>query len=327
MFSKDRTHPVLMTLAVSACALALGGCLEDQGQTTNGFAEPGAPGGNSGNSGNSAPLISGVPPTDISIGEVYSFTPTATDSDGDKLTFSVENKPDWARFDSASGKLSGQPTLGMAGDYRDIRISVSDGEAKASLPRFAIEVVEEPTPTNNSAPVISGIPQGTATADYFYDFTPQASDPDGDTLTFSVQNLPNWASFNTSTGKVTGMPRMGDVGTFANILVSVSDGTDTTSLRAFAITVNEMGVLSTTLSWTPPTENEDGSQLMDLAGYKIYWGNRSGNYTKSVTISNPGMSSYVVENLPAGRLEFVATSFNTAGVESEYSNPMTKVLN
>ncbi len=46
-----------------------------------------------------------------------------------------------------------------------------------------------------------------------------------------------------------------------------------------------------------------------------------------MTINNPGVSSYVVENLPAGTLEFVATSFNDDGIESEYSNPMTKVVN
>lgn len=321
MLSKERTYPVVMTLTVAACALALGGCLESQGQTTNGFADPGTP------SGNSAPLISGVPGTDIAIGEMYSFIPTATDSDGDKLTFSVENRPDWANFDSESGELSGQPTLGMAGDYRDIRISVSDGEDSAALPRFSVRVAEDQTPVTNSAPVISGLPPSTATADYYYDFTPQASDPDGDTLSFSVQNLPTWVSFDTRSGEMSGKPRMADVGIFSNILVSVSDGQETTSLRAFSITVDEMGVLSTTLTWTPPTQNEDGSALTDLAGYNFYWGNRPGDYTKSARIDSAGVSSFVVENLPAGTLEFVATSFNSAGIESDYSNPMTKVVN
>ncbi len=321
MFSKDRTHSVLMTLAVSASALTLAGCLSDEGQGTNGFAEPGAP------SGNAAPLISGLPGTDVAIGETYTFTPSATDADGDELTFSVQNKPEWASFDTGSGELSGQPTLGMAGDYRDIRISVSDGEAKASLPRFSITVAENSEPDNNGAPTIDGQPPATATADYHYEFLPRASDPDGDALSFSVQNLPQWAAFDSRTGELSGMPGMGDVGTFSNILISVSDGEKSTSLRAFAINVNEEGIHSTTLSWTAPTENEDGSQLMDLAGYKIYWGNIPGDYTKSVTINNPGISSYVVENLPAGTLEFVATSFNDAGIESEYSNPMTKVVN
>ena len=322
MYRKERTNPAVTTLVISTLALALGGCLEsEEGESWNRNADPNA------SAGNATPLISGIPSTDVAIGEVYSFTPTATDPDGDKLTFSIDNKPAWANFNSESGELSGQLALGTAGDYRDIRISVSDGESKASLPRFSIRVTENSTPSSNAAPVISGSPPSTATADYFYDFVPGASDPDGDALTFSVQNLPAWASFDTRTGEITGKPRMSDVGTFSNILVSVSDGTDSTSLRAFAITVEEMGVLSATLSWTPPTENEDGSQLVDLAGYKIYWGNRPGTYTKSVTIDNPGMSSFVVENLPAGTLEFVATSFNDTGIESDYSNPIAKVVN
>jgi hypothetical protein len=321
MFSKDRKHPLLTTLAASACALTLGGCLESEGQGTNGFAEPRTP------SGNAAPLISGLPGTDIAVGESYSFTPTATDSDGDKLTFSVDNKPDWADFDTGSGELSGQPTLGMAGDYRDIRISVSDGDARASLPRFSIRVAENSEPDNNSAPTITGQPPATATAEYVYSFVPQASDPDGDALSFSVQNLPQWAAFDSRTGELSGMPGMADVRSFSNILISVTDGEKSTSLRAFAINVREDGIYSTTLSWNPPTENEDGTQLMDLAGYKLYWGNTPGNYTKSVRIENPGISSYVVENLPAGTMEFVATSFNDDGIESEYSNPMRKVVN
>ena len=66
--------------------------------------------------------------------------------------------------------------------------------------------------------------------------------------------------------------------------------------------------------------------LMDLAGYKLYWGTMPGVYTDSVTIDNPGLSSYVVDNLVPGTYEFVATAFNTSGVESTYSNPATKVL-
>ena len=46
-----------------------------------------------------------------------------------------------------------------------------------------------------------------------------------------------------------------------------------------------------------------------------------------VRIDNPGITSYVVDNLTVGTYEFVATSFNDAGVESVYSNPATKVVN
>ena len=45
-----------------------------------------------------------------------------------------------------------------------------------------------------------------------------------------------------------------------------------------------------------------------------------------MTIDNPGLSSYVVENLVPGTYEFVATSINALGVESVYSNSATKVV-
>ena len=83
---------------------------------------------------------------------------------------------------------------------------------------------------------------------------------------------------------------------------------------------------SATLNWTAPTRNEDGSALGDLAGYKLYWGTEPGSYPNSVTIDNPSVTTYVVENLTAGTYQFVATAFNTSGVESRFSNTATKTV-
>ena len=183
----------------------------------------------------------------------------------------------------------------------------------------------EPTPTN-SAPVISGNPTTAVNIGDLYSFVPNASDADGDSLTFSIANMPAWASFSAGSGELSGQPTLGDVGVYQNIRISVSDGTATASLPSFAISVDQTGTLSTTLSWTAPTENEDGTLLEDLAGYKLYWGTTSGVYTNSVTIDNAGITTYVVDNLAPGTYEFVATAFNRSGVESRYSNPATKVL-
>jgi len=182
-------------------------------------------------------------------------------------------------------------------------------------------------PSDNGPPVISGNPTAAVKIGDFYSFSPSASDPDGDKLTFAIRNQPRWADFNKATGKLSGYPTLGDVGTYKDISISVSDDTVTASLPRFSISVDQVGMLSTTLSWNPPTQNDDGTALVDLAGYKIYWGTTPGNYTRSVTINNPGLTTYVVDNLSAGTYEFVATSFNTSGVESVYSNPATKVVN
>ena len=58
---------------------------------------------------NTAPTISGNPATSVVEGENYSFSPIATDVDGDNLTFNVANLPAWASFDTASGTISGTP--------------------------------------------------------------------------------------------------------------------------------------------------------------------------------------------------------------------------
>ena len=176
------------------------------------------------------------------------------------------------------------------------------------------------TPTN-SAPVISGNSTTAVNIGDLYSFVPTASDADGDALTFSIENKPTWASFSSGTGELSGQPTLGDVSVYQNIRISVTDGTDSASLQSFAVSVDQTGTLSTTLSWTAPTENESGSHLEDLAGYKLYWGTRSGAYTNSVTIDNPGITTYVVDNLAPGTYEFVATAFNRSGIESVYSNP------
>ena len=81
------------------------------------------------------------------------------------------------------------------------------------------------------------------------------------------------------------------------------------------------------ISWTPPTENTDGSSLSgDLAGYRIYYGNAPGDYTNSVIVEGAGMSSYMVENLAEGDWYFAMTAYNTLGIESSYSDEVYKAV-
>jgi hypothetical protein len=93
-----------------------------------------------------------------------------------------------------------------------------------------------PAPANNP-PTISGSPPAQVTVGAAYVFQPQASDPDGDALSFTVQNKPGWALFNTSTGRLSGTPGIADVGAQTGVAIAVSDGTATTSLSTFTLTV------------------------------------------------------------------------------------------
>ena len=181
-------------------------------------------------------------------------------------------------------------------------------------------------PAQNSPPTISGSPQAAVMMGVNYSFTPTASDPDGDTLTFSIQNQPSWSSFNTATGELAGQPSLADVGVFTQIVISVSDGIETASIPGYSITVSQAQLGSMTLSWTPPTTNTDGTALTNLAGYRIYYGSSEGTYPSMIDINTAGLSTIVVENLIPDTYYVVATSINAMGIESSYSNVAIKIV-
>ncbi len=270
---------------------------------------------------NHAPTISGAPATSVVAGSAYSFKPTATDVDGDTLTYSVANKPAWASFSASTGTLSGTPSTANAGTFSNIVISVSDGKATAALSPFAITVT-----VPNRAPTISGTPVTTAQADQPYSFKPTASDADGNTLTFSISNKPAWATFEASTGMLYGTPTAANVGTYSNIVITVSDGQLSAQLAAFSITVSPAPTKSVTLTWSVPTRNTDGSSLGDLAGFKVYYGTASGQYATTLSLPNATLSSVVIEGLTTGTWYFSIKSINTSGVESAYSGEVNAVL-
>jgi len=226
---------------------------------------------------NSAPVINGNPATVVAVGEIYQFLPVASDVDGDELVFNIENLPPWAGFNSATGEVSGTPGEENVGVTDGIRMSVSDGEDVVYLPTFSIvvtaETVSDPV-AENQAPVIFGTPETSVLVGELYQFSPSATDADGDSLTFSVENLPQWVSFNSSTGEMVGTPDNQHAGNTQNITVSVSDGIELVSLEGFnlqVIAVNNPPTgtplslqLSedTSLAVTPSVFDADGDSLI-----------------------------------------------------------------
>src|SRR5262249_51152866 len=132
--------------------------------------------------------ISGSPATSVTAGQIYSFTPSATDTYGRTLAFAVTNKPSWATFSGSTGQLSGTPSAGDVGTYSNIVIAVSDGWKSATLPAFAIQVLTGTGTTTSTPPTISGVPATIDAAGSPYSFQPTASGTSGTTLSFSVQN-------------------------------------------------------------------------------------------------------------------------------------------
>jgi hypothetical protein len=277
---------------------------------------------------NRAPTISGSPSASVVAGQPYSFVPSASDPDGNQLMFSVQNKPTWASFSTVNGAITGTPTSTNAGLYSNISIRVTDGSLSATLPSFAINVTVPPPPTappppENRPPTISGTPASSVTAGTAYTFAPVASDPDGNTLSFTISGKPTWATFSAQTGRLTGTPAAANVGTYASIVIRVSDGTTSVSLAPFTITVNAASLGSATLNWTAPTQNSDGTALTNLAGYRIVYGTSAGALSQTAQIANPSVTSYVVENLAPGTWYFALKSYTAAGLESVQTSPVS----
>jgi len=104
-------------------------------------------GGGSGGSGDLPQLDINYPPTisgeisDIRVGEALSFTPTSFDSNGDNLTFSISEKPDWLTFNTSTGSLSGEAPETALGDNYSLTIVVSDGQSQSSLGPLSFSVI------------------------------------------------------------------------------------------------------------------------------------------------------------------------------------------
>jgi putative Ig domain-containing protein len=271
---------------------------------------------------NRAPTITGTPLTSVTAGTAYQFRPVGNDPDGNTLRYSIQNQPSWATFSATTGRLAGTPTAANVGTTGSITISVTDNIATVSLPAFTIQV----NAAANRPPIIGGAPPTSLTVGGTYSFQPTASDPDGNTLTFRIDNMPTWAAFNQTTGALTGTPTAGDVGSFTGIVISVSDGTASVSLPAFAIAVQALATGSATVNWTAPTQNTDGSTYANPSGFRVVYGRSSGQLDQSATVNNPSLTTYTVENLATGAWYFAVKAVNAAGVESDISNVATKTI-
>src|SRR5690606_18142969 len=99
-------------------------------------------------------------------------------------------------------------------------------------------------------------------------------------------------------------------------------------ILALALVTGIAAAETATLTWVAPTENEDGSPLTDLDGYRIRYGcAQSGSYTETVELEDEAALSHVVEDLPSpATCYFVISAYNAAGIESRYPNEASKTF-
>ena len=274
---------------------------------------------------NYAPVISGAPvASTVTLGKAYVFKPSASDADRNPLTFTLKNRAYWMAFDAKTGAITGTPWV--KGAWSNITMSVSDGKYTKTLPAFSVTVVAAAAATNK-APTITGAPVVSATYGKDYLFTPKGADAEGNTLTYSIQNKPSWIAFNTSTGALKGTPWVKGSYTYANVIVSVSDGKSTASLPACNLVLSPVVVDGNAmLTWQAPIADEDGAALTDLAGFRVMYGTSPTAMTQKLEVPSPSLTSVSIEELSSGTYYFAVKAYMQSGAESALSQVVYKTI-
>lgn len=213
-------------------------------------------------------------------------------------------------------------SLLLTGCFEDAK-PADDAGGSATAPAPGSPPPGSGTPTNKP-PIISLASQSVLVGRELR-VRPTASDPDGQKLTFSIQNQPAWLKLDSRTGEIAGTPTEADVGMHEKIRLTVSDGQAQASVT-FSVTVTAVANGRASLSWEAPSQRADGTPLTDLAGFRIYYGTEPGNLRQVVEVKDPGARSWVVEDLTSGTWYFAATAFDAAGLESVRSNPASKKI-
>jgi hypothetical protein len=178
---------------------------------------------------NNAPLLSGVPNKSI-VGQVFIFTPLASDDNDDELTFSASNLPIWLNLNSTTGEITGTPQVSDVGIHDDITLTVSDGELSTGL-GVLITVVKAhmlPTLTTLSAQ---------ARTQEFFEFTLISQGEVNSIINYSAANLPAWLTLDEVTGLLSGIPTIEHVG--ETVLSITLDDDIVQSTSSFTIQVEK----------------------------------------------------------------------------------------
>ncbi len=216
---------------------------------------------------NSPPVLNNIPNKTARVGDNVNFVVSATDDDGDVLTYSAQNLPSGAEFNAQSNLFRWFPTASQIGTH-NVTFNVSDGNGGTDAQIVSITVEAVP----QQAPVLAPIGNRSVNANQNMSFTISATDPNGDTLTYSAQNLPPGAEFTQSNKMFRWVPTNAHAGNHS-VTFTVSDGQLTDS-ETITITVNPGAEASQITSPSPGTTLSSSPVTFSwtsTSGVQKYW--------------------------------------------------------
>ncbi|MEM9214706.1 MAG: putative Ig domain-containing protein [Cyanobacteria bacterium P01_F01_bin.150] len=170
----------------------------------------------------------------VVLNQSYFYPTLATDPDGDNLIYRLLQSPDDAVIDGATGAISWNPTA--VGSYR-FSVEVDDGRGGNAIQDFT--VVVSAVNADNQAPTIISSPSTTElNANQFFTYNVDATDPDGDVLSYYITDGPRGLKIDPNTGEINWSPTDRQVGV-SEVTIAVLDGKGKQATQQFDITVNE----------------------------------------------------------------------------------------
>ncbi|NBC23821.1 MAG: hypothetical protein GVY21_10135 [Gammaproteobacteria bacterium] len=280
---------VILTLSLAACSGSSGSSRSGPAPT-----DPADP--NDGSDGGDEPVPS------LSFSASRSSVPAGDDV---RLSWSASN----AQSCDASGGWSGSRAVSGSADVGPIE-STTEFRLSCSGPGGGVSRQVTVAVDDGSGPVISlrAEPE-------------QIGEGDNATLTWSVENA---SSCEASGGWSGSRPVSGDFGTGA-LSQTTSYSLSCQGSGGSALASVTVEVVDKTIRWQAPAENEDGTPLTDLAGYVVYWGAQSRDYTGSYRIESASVTEWEADIAP-GTYYFALTAFDREGNESDYSNELRKYI-
>ena len=178
-----------------------------------------------------APVITSGAVTTAVVGQVYSSLVTATDANGDPLTYSLATAPAGMNIHATSGLISWTPGPGQVGP-NDVTVRVADPKLLTATQSFAVTVSAAA-----AAPAITSTPILTAPVAVAYSYQVLATDPNGDILTYSlVAPIPAGMTIDPALGLLAWTPAAGQVGPNA-VTVRATDPGGLFATQSFTIAV------------------------------------------------------------------------------------------
>jgi hypothetical protein len=216
---------------------------------------------------NHRPEIDSILDQTVEAEQEFTYNATASDDDGDALTFSAWTYPETTlTIDSTTGVITWTPVEGEEGNYT-VAVEATDGTDDAPTKFFNLEVTEAPEVLNND-PTIDAIVDQSVEANQTFTYNATANDVDGDTLTFSLTQSPVSMTIDSATGDMTWTPVEGEEGNYT-VEVTVEDGNGGNASTDFNLEVTEIPEEPATCELTITNVDFTPADLIVEAGTEV----------------------------------------------------------